>query len=75
MKQIAAAEFKAHCLRYLDEVDSDGILITKHGKPVARLMPAGLPSGDVLIGSMRGLLRVKEGDDLFSTYERWNAES
>ncbi|RWX78750.1 type II toxin-antitoxin system Phd/YefM family antitoxin [Neorhizobium lilium] len=41
-KIIAAAEFKATCLRLIDEMNSDGqpITITKRGKPVAKLVPA-----------------------------------
>ena len=40
--KIAAAEFKAKCLALLDQVRHDGlpITITKHGKVVARLVPA-----------------------------------
>jgi prevent-host-death family protein len=34
MKEIAAAKFKEQCLSLLDRVDPDGIVITKHGKPV-----------------------------------------
>lgn len=40
-KTVAAAEFKATCLRLIDEVNEDGqpITITKRGKPVAVLTP------------------------------------
>jgi prevent-host-death family protein len=40
--RIAAAEFKAKCLALLDRVSEDGqpITITKHGRVVARLVPA-----------------------------------
>ncbi len=40
---IPATEFKAKCLALLDQVREDGrpITITKHGRVVARLMPAG----------------------------------
>ena len=56
----------------LDNLDADGILITKRGKPVARLIPEG--SGcSALIGSMKGKITIK--GDLFSTGEKWNAES
>jgi antitoxin (DNA-binding transcriptional repressor) of toxin-antitoxin stability system len=41
MKQIAAAAFKKQCLSVLDDVDPDGIVITKDGKPVAKLIPLG----------------------------------
>lgn len=40
-KMIGAAEFKAHCLRILDEVQRTGepVTITKRGKPVAEVKP------------------------------------
>jgi prevent-host-death family protein len=40
--KVAAAEFKAKCLAYLDEVHAHGrpITITKRGRVVARLVPA-----------------------------------
>ena len=43
MKTIAAAEFKAKCLALIDRVHEDGepITITKRGRTVARLVPAG----------------------------------
>ena len=41
MKAIKASEFKAKCLRLMDEVAESGIplVITKNGKPVAQLGP------------------------------------
>jgi len=43
MKTVAAAEFKAKCLALIDRVHDDGesITITKRGRTVARLVPAG----------------------------------
>jgi len=40
--KVAAAEFKARCLAFLDEVHEKGhaITITKRGRVVARLVPA-----------------------------------
>jgi prevent-host-death family protein len=68
MKTIAAAKFKEQCLSLLDHVPPEGILVTKRGKPVARLVPAELPLGKHLIGSLRGKLKVtRKGDNLFST--------
>ena len=39
MESIGAAKFKEHCLSLLDSVGPDGLIITKHGKPVAKLIP------------------------------------
>ena len=47
MKQIAAAVFEKQCLSLLDEVDPDGIVITRDGKPVAKLVPVGPDSPGV----------------------------
>ncbi|MBZ5630738.1 MAG: type II toxin-antitoxin system Phd/YefM family antitoxin [Acidobacteriia bacterium] len=41
MKKMAAGAFKAHCLAVMDEVQAkkETVVITKHGKPVAKLVP------------------------------------
>ena len=43
MKTVAAAEFKAKCLAIIDRVHDRGepVTITKRGRVVARLVPAG----------------------------------
>jgi len=56
MKTMAAGEFKAKCLAVMDEVKANGepVLITKHGKPVAKLMPANeAESRDSLFGCLK----------------------
>ena len=42
MRTVKASEFKAKCLKLMDEVAETGepVLITKNGKPVARLTAA-----------------------------------
>ncbi len=40
-RRIGAAEFKQKGLALLDEVGPDGIVINKHGRPVAKLIPFG----------------------------------
>ena len=72
MKQIAAAKFKEQCLALLDSVGPDGLVITKHGRPVARLMPVGRSSAQ-MIGSMKGRIRIK--GNVISTGLKWDAES
>ena len=39
MKEIGAAKFKHQYLALLDRLDADGLIVTKHGKPVARVLP------------------------------------
>ncbi len=70
--EIPAAKFKEQCLALLDRVGPEGIVITKRGKPVARLLPiedncAGL------IGSLRDKITIH--GDILSTGVKWNAES
>ena len=45
MQTIAAGEFKAKCLGLIDEVEATGktVIITKRGKPMARLLPFEAP--------------------------------
>lgn len=45
MKTIAAGKFKATCLAVMDEVQAkrEPVVITKNGKPVAKLVPVELP--------------------------------
>jgi prevent-host-death family protein len=70
MKKVAAAKFKEQCLSILDHLQPEGIVITKHGKPVARLLPAERASAD-LIGALRGRIRVN--GDIQSTGVKWKA--
>ncbi|MBI4686300.1 MAG: type II toxin-antitoxin system prevent-host-death family antitoxin [Nitrospirae bacterium] len=72
MKTMGAAKFKEQCLSILEKVDQDGIIITKHGKPVAKLIPIQLPSS-TLIGKMKGKIKVK--GNILSTGLKWNAQS
>ena len=72
MEQINASKFKEQCLALLDNLDPEGIVITKHGKPVARLIPASSDCAD-LIGSMKGKIRVH--GRILSTALNWDAES
>jgi antitoxin (DNA-binding transcriptional repressor) of toxin-antitoxin stability system len=52
-------------------VDPEGIVITKRGKPVAKLIPFGAGSAD-LIGSLKGKLRIK--GEILSTGIKWDAQ-
>jgi prevent-host-death family protein len=72
MKQIPASKFKEQCLSLLDRVGEDGIIITKRGKPVAKLIPIRTESAE-LIGKLKGRLKVK--GDIFSTGLKWHAQS
>jgi prevent-host-death family protein len=49
MKKMAAGQFKVHCLTVMDEVQAkrETVVITKHGKPVAKLVPVDKDSDDI----------------------------
>jgi len=59
-RSINATDFKAKCLGLLDEVQDTGaeVLITKRGKPVARLVPVGTRQRS-LRGAWKGLARIR----------------
>lgn len=67
MKTIGVAKFKAQCLALLDRLDADGLIVTKRGKPVARVVPFDRQHDDRhhadLIGSLRHKIRIR-GDIL-----------
>ena len=68
-KTVAAGEFKARCLDLLDQVAETGaeFVVTKRGRPVARVSPVEPPPD--LKGSI-----VREGDIVSPTGEAWLAE-
>jgi prevent-host-death family protein len=70
---ISASEFKAKCLKILDELGPQGIVVTKRGQPVAKVIPVRLVDNSKLIGSMKGKVIIR--GDIFSTGVKWNAES
>ncbi|MEI9906241.1 MAG: type II toxin-antitoxin system prevent-host-death family antitoxin [Asticcacaulis sp.] len=72
ISSIGAGEFKAKCLKLLDEVAETRhtIIITKHGKPVAKLVP--MPQKKSLFGLMRGGLYY-EGDIISPLNVEWEA--
>jgi prevent-host-death family protein len=59
MKTIAAAKFKAQCLRIMDEVHDrrESVLITKKGRPVAKLVPADAPPKNIF-GALKGVIEI-----------------
>ena len=59
MKQMPAGEFKARCLRVMEDVRKYRVpvVITKKGRPVAKVVPADEPADD-LFGCMAGRFRT-----------------
>ena len=72
MRTIPAGRFKAQCLRLLDEVAKTGetIVVTKRGKPVAKVEPVEAPPS--LQGSVVYL--VSDEELIAPIDEIWNAE-
>ena len=72
MKTMGAAKFKEQCLAVLDHLDAEGLVITKRGKPVARVVPYDREFTG-LIGSLRERIEIR--GDVMSTGVRWNADA
>ena len=72
MPSIGAGEFKAKCLQLLDEVAASRkpLVITKFGKPVARVMP--MPPAVKLRGALKGTV-LYEGDIVSPLDNEWEA--
>lgn len=68
-RSIPAGEFKAKCLALLDDVAATGenLIVTKHGKPVAMVVP--FEELDSLVGSV-----LREEDLVEPIGEPWDAE-
>ena len=71
---VGAAEFKAKCLELIDEVHDhkrNSVVITKRGKPYARLVPAEA-SKEPFVGCMQGTVQIL--DDLTKPIDiEWEA--
>ncbi len=72
VKQMTATEVKAKILALLDDVaDGDEIEITKHGRTVARLVPAS--GAHALRGKTSGVaMSAADDEDLFTTGVSWD---
>lgn len=71
IRRVPAGEFKAKCLKLLDEVAATGeeIVVTKRGKPVARVLPVGSRVARPLLGSV-----LEEHDIVSPSDEEWEME-
>lgn len=67
---IGAAKFKEQCLSLMDALEPEGLVITKHGHPVARLIPYEMRPEE-MIGCLKGKLEIK--GDIYSTGLTWQA--
>ena len=73
---ISATEFKAKCLKLIADIarTNEPLVITKRGKPVARLLPIDDRIDDGGFGYMRGTVTV-QGEIVAVDPELWSAET
>lgn len=73
MRTIKASEFKAKCLKLMDEVAETGepIIITKNGRPVSRLVPYQ-HKPETLFGVMKDSMTIT-GDVISPIDVEWEA--
>lgn len=73
MKKITISEFKKKSLRYLQTLQPEGLLITKHGTPIALITPvrgdSKTPPND-LIGCLKD--KIKISGNILSTGLKWD---
>ena len=74
-RTIKASEFKAKCLKLMDEVAASGeeIIITKRGRPVAKLTPCR-EAPKTWFGRDRDIVRI-HGDITDPVDVEWEAEA
>jgi len=76
MKQMPAGEFKAKCLRVMEDVRKyrTPVVITKKGKPVAKLVPVDEPKKSIF-GCMADKIQIIgdiESTSVFPPLEEWD---
>ena len=75
MKTMTASKFKVQCLKVIDRVNAtrEPVLMTKNGRPIGKLVPAGLPKEDFL-GCLVGIIEiVGDIESPVQPAEDWNA--
>ena len=75
MRTIKASEFKAKCLKIMDEVAASGepVVITKNGVPITQLIPFKRRPV-TLFGALKGSVSIR-GDILAPVDTLWDALS
>jgi prevent-host-death family protein len=74
-KTLSVSEFRTQLLSLIDYLPKEGVVVTRRGQPVAKLVPIEEEEVDnsSMFGALKGVLN-KQGD-IFSTGDAWNAES
>jgi prevent-host-death family protein len=75
VRTVAISELKAHCLRLVDEVARRRreLVITKRGKPIARVVPLETAVDDDRLARLRGTLVGGDRIEDFDTGVEWEA--
>lgn len=73
MQKIPCTKFKEQCLSVLDRLGSEGVIVTKYGRPIARVIPIKNKNSGGLIGTFKDKIKIK--GDVFSTGLKWNIKS
>ena len=76
--KMPAGQFKTKCLKIMDELQQtrEEVTVTKHGKPVAKLIPYS-PDSDSkrpIFGFMKDVVRI-HADIVTPLEDKWDAES
>jgi prevent-host-death family protein len=75
MKKMPAGEFKARCLTVMEDVNKtrEPVLITKRGRPVAKLVPADKIEVNPM-GRLAGIVRITgDIESPIESPETWDA--
>ncbi len=74
--EIAAGEFKTHCLGLMDKIQlhHQSVIITKRGKPIAKLVPFEDEGAKPIFGFLKGHASIT-GDLIAPTGESWDADA
>jgi prevent-host-death family protein len=76
VKTVAISELKAHCLRLVDEVARKRreLVVTKRGKPIARVVPLDDAPADDALTRLRGTVIGGDRVEDFDTGVVWEAQ-
>ena len=66
-------EFKTRVLEILEHLATSGVILTKEGRPIAKITPLPAVNNEAMIGSMEDEITIH--GDLFSTGIQWDAQS
>ncbi len=75
MRTMAAGKFKATCLAVMDEVQAkrEPVVLTKNGRPVAKLVPIEIEADPLAIFHCPGLKIVGDIESPIVPLEEWDA--